>query len=109
MTFGRKIASVAGLAAVVYGVWVRPRLMRWGASDEEVAGPYPGADLVPDGERGPTMAVTIDAPPDQVWPWLVQTAVERSEPPVQRSEPRTGSTPEPWPQPPPRTHDTSSG
>lgn len=72
MTFGRKIAGVAGLAAVVYGVWVRPRLMRWGASDEEVAGPYPGADLVPDGERGPTMAVTIDAPPDQVWPWLVQ-------------------------------------
>ena len=52
MTFGRKIAGVAGTAAVVYGAWVRPRLMRWGATDEEVAGPYPGADLVPDGERG---------------------------------------------------------
>ena len=77
MTFGRKIAGVAGLAAVVYGGWVRPRLMRWGASDEEVAGPYPGADLVPDGERGPTMAVTIDAPPDQVWPWLVQMGGDR--------------------------------
>ena len=56
---------------------MRPRLMRWGASDEEVAGPYPGADLVPDGERGPTMAVTIDAPPDQVWPWLVQMGGDR--------------------------------
>ena len=27
---------------------------------------------------------------------------------AQRSEPRTGSRPEPWRQPPPRTHDTSS-
>ncbi len=77
MTFGRKIAGVAGTAAVVYGGWVRPRLMRWGASDEEVAGPYPGAELVPEGERGPTMAVTIDAPPDQVWPWLVQMGGDR--------------------------------
>jgi hypothetical protein len=77
MSFGRKIAGVAGTAAVVYGGWVRPRLMRWGASDEEVAGPYPGAELVPDGERAATMAVTIDAPPDQVWPWLVQMGWDR--------------------------------
>src|SRR6266571_6381870 len=42
-----------------------------------VAGPYPGADLVPDGERGATMAVRIDAPPDQVWPWLVQLGGDR--------------------------------
>jgi len=72
MTRGCKIVGVAGTAAVVYGAWVRPRLMRWGATDEEVTGPYPGADLVSDGERGATMAVTIDAAPDQVWPWLVQ-------------------------------------
>jgi hypothetical protein len=65
------------MAAVVYGVWVRPRLVRWGATDEEVAGPYPGADLVPDAERGATMAVTIEAPPDQVWPWLVQLGGDR--------------------------------
>ena len=66
------MAVAAAAAAAVYGGWVRPRLMRWGASEEEAAGPYPGADLVPDGERAATMAVTIGAPPDQVWPWLVQ-------------------------------------
>jgi hypothetical protein len=77
MTVARKIAGVAGTAAVIYAAWVRPRLMRWGATDEEVAGPYPGADLVPDGERGATMAVTIDAPSDQVWPWLVQLGGDR--------------------------------
>ena len=76
-TRGRKIAGAAAMAATVYGVWVRPRLMRWGATDEEVAGPYPGAELVPDGERAATMAVTIEAPPDQVWPWLVQMGWDR--------------------------------
>jgi proline iminopeptidase len=65
------------MAAVVYGVWVRPRLIRWGATDEEVTAPYPGADLVRDGERGATMAVTIEAPPDQVWPWLIQLGGDR--------------------------------
>ena len=77
MTFGRKAACTAGAAAIAYGVWVRPRLWRWGATDEEVAGSYPGADLVPGGERGATMAVTIEAPADQVWPWLVQMGGDR--------------------------------
>jgi hypothetical protein len=67
----------AGAAAAIYAAWVRPRLMRWGATDEEVTGPYPGAELVPDGKRAATMAITIDAPPDQVWPWLIQLGGDR--------------------------------
>ncbi len=51
--------------------------MGWGATDEELAAPYPGEELVPDGERGATMAVTIDAPPGKVWPWLVQMGWDR--------------------------------
>lgn len=72
-------AKVLGLAAAGVGVYVavRPRLMRWGATDEEVTGPYPGSDVVPGGERGATMAVTIDATPDEVWPWLVQMGGDR--------------------------------
>src|SRR6185437_1056176 len=97
MTRGCKIVGVAGTAAVVYGAWVRPRLMRWGATDEEVTGPYPGADLVSDGERGATMAVTIDAAPDQVWPWLVQLGgpcgVVLLGPPGQRRPPKCPNGP----------------
>lgn len=77
MTRGRKTVGAA-CAVLAYGVCVRPRLMRWGASDDEVSGPYPGADVVPEGRRGPTMAVTINAPPDQVWPWLVQMGGDRA-------------------------------
>ena len=81
MTAGRKTAVMvaAGMAAVevAYAAWVRPRLMRWGATDEEVTGGFPGAGLVPHGQRAATMAVTIDAPPGQVWPWLVQLGGDR--------------------------------
>jgi len=77
MTFGRKTACAAALVAITYGAWVRPRLWRWGATDDEVTASYPGADLVPEGERGATMAVTIEAPSDQIWPWLVQMGGDR--------------------------------
>jgi hypothetical protein len=60
-----------------YALGVRPRIVRWGATDEEALRPYPGAGLIPGGERGTTMAVTIDAPPAAVWPWLVQMGVDR--------------------------------
>lgn len=72
-----KAAGAAGLGAVVYVVWVRARLLNWGASDEEIAGPYPGGGIVPEGVRGATMAVTIDAPAERVWPWLVQLGGDR--------------------------------
>jgi len=76
MHLGRVMAG-AGTAAVVYSRLVRPVLIHWGATEEEVTGPYPGAELVPGGERSGAMAVTIDAPPDQVWPWLVQLGGDR--------------------------------
>ncbi|QWZ07783.1 hypothetical protein KRR39_20710 [Nocardioides panacis] len=71
-------AAATALGVLVYVGWVLPRLRTWGATETEVRGPYPGADVVPDGRRGATMAVTIDAPPDQVWPWLVQLGGDRA-------------------------------
>ena len=62
----------------LYALVVRPRLVRWGASDADVKEPFPGADIVPGGVRGTTMAVTIDAPPEAVWPWLAQMGVDRA-------------------------------
>ncbi|MDX1889991.1 hypothetical protein [Mycolicibacterium sp. 050158] len=77
MFSSRSLALAIGLAAAGYAVWLRPRLWRWGATDDEVAAPFPGADLMPAGERAATMAVTIDAPPERVWPWLVQMGGDR--------------------------------
>lgn len=52
-------------------------MRHWGATEEEVTGLYLGAELVPEGKRSSTMAVTIEASPDQVWPWLVQIGWDR--------------------------------
>jgi proline iminopeptidase len=73
----RNLAVMAGVAAG-YAYAVRPRLLRWGATDDEVRRPYPGGDLIPDGRRGATMATTIDAPVADVWPWLVQMGCDRA-------------------------------
>lgn len=45
---------------------------RWGATDAEVAAVMPGDELVPGSQIFCTRAITIDAPPEAVWPWLVQ-------------------------------------
>ena len=75
---GRKLAGLTLLVASVYALVLRPRLVRWGASDEEVARTYPGAELILDGTRASTMAVTIEGPPAEVWPWLVQMGWDRA-------------------------------
>lgn len=78
MTTVRRLGTLFALAATVYSLGVRRRLLRWGASRDEVREPYPGAELVPDGQRTATMAVTIDAPPSKIWPWLVQMGCDRA-------------------------------
>jgi len=45
---------------------------RWGAGNGEVAQPLPGDELAPNPRLGYTRAITIQAPPERVWPWLVQ-------------------------------------
>lgn len=65
-----------GLGA--YAAVVRPRLLAAGATADEVTEPYPGADLVPNGRRTSTMAVTLAVPPRAIWPWLVQMGADRA-------------------------------
>ncbi len=49
----------------------------WGSSPDERARRLPGDDLVPDAEQQ-THAITIDAPPDAVWAWIVQMGQGRA-------------------------------
>ena len=70
------LAAALGLAGA-YAFLLRPRIVRWGATDDEVRRPFPGADIVPGGKRGATMAVTIKAPVSRVWPWLAQMGLDR--------------------------------
>lgn len=64
--------------AAAYLRIVRPWQLRWGATDDEIARVLPGDDLVADPTFNATRAITIEAPPDRVWPWLVQVGVKRA-------------------------------
>ena len=66
----------AGTAAYVK-VW-RPWQLRWGATDQEVARPLPGDEMVPATTFNATRAISIGAPPERVWPWLVQVGTKRA-------------------------------
>ena len=62
----------AGTGVMAYTLFFRRRCLTWGATAEEVSGKLPGDELLPEADIVSTRAVTIDAPPDAVWPWLVQ-------------------------------------
>ncbi|MFB8754607.1 hypothetical protein [Streptomyces nigra] len=69
--------AAASAALVCYARWIRPRLLTWGATREEIAGEYPGDELVPEPDGTSTMATTLPAPPEAVWTWLVQMGYDR--------------------------------
>ena len=75
--------AVAGFGLAALAAWpaylltVRRWQARWGATGEEVMRPMPGDELVPDARDVSTRAVTIEARPDRVWPWLAQMGYQR--------------------------------
>jgi hypothetical protein len=74
------LASALVVGGAAYWLVVRPRISRWGATEDEVRGPLPGDELdSPNGYRPiSTRAITIEAPPEAVWPWLVQMGSGRA-------------------------------
>ncbi len=65
-------------AALAYLRYVRPWQLTWGATDAEVARRLPSDDLVTRPTFDATRAITLEAPPEQVWPWLVQIGLTRA-------------------------------
>jgi hypothetical protein len=70
------VAGAAAFAAAVawaaYPVLWHKRCLTWGATADEVGGQMPGDDLMPNPDLQTTRAITIEAPPGAIWPWLVQ-------------------------------------
>ena len=62
----------AGAAAVSYPILFRGKCLNWGARPDEISRELPGDDLLTDADIVATRAITVDAPPGDIWPWLVQ-------------------------------------
>jgi hypothetical protein len=69
------IGGAAALAA--YALFVRPWHLSWGATEEELKMSLPGDQFVERPQLYATHAITINAPADDVWPWLVQVGQTR--------------------------------
>jgi hypothetical protein len=66
-------AAAAGAAGYQLIGWMN----HWGASEEEIAASYPGDELIDSPADQTTMAVTIGAPAERIWSWLVQLGQDR--------------------------------
>jgi hypothetical protein len=70
-------ASVAVAGYTAYQ-GLRRQWQTWGVDPDEASMGLPGDELVPDGETLLTRGITIAAPPEAVWPWLVQMGYGRA-------------------------------
>jgi hypothetical protein len=61
----------------IYLLIIRPWHRTWGATAEETRMPMTADELVASPNYVTTRAVTITAPPEAVWPWLVQMGYKR--------------------------------
>jgi hypothetical protein len=82
VSFGPITGVVVGLmiaAAVIltYVAVVGPWQRRWGATSEEVVRALPGDELLRRDAPSTTRAITVKAPPELVFPWLVQIGYGR--------------------------------
>ena len=71
------MALVALTALAVYAVVIRPWFLSWGTRALETRKALPGDWVLPNATSTATRAITIQAPPERVWPWLAQIGQER--------------------------------
>src|SRR5580765_4253898 len=70
-TFLASVGTVTGVA-LLYRGFLRGPILNWGATGAEVEQRLPGDELLEDADGVATRAITIDAPPRAVWPWVAQ-------------------------------------
>jgi hypothetical protein len=78
----KKIALYVAIFLVIVIVFFyfvyRPWNLRWGATDEEVNRSMIGDDIVKNPTFNATRAVTINASPEEIWPWIIQIGYKRA-------------------------------
>ena len=72
----RVVCSAIGMTALTYAALYlsvgRKPCLSWGASPEDFERTMPGDEWLANPDLLSTRAVSIDAPPSAIWPWLVQ-------------------------------------
>jgi len=72
-----RIRTALPVAVLLYEAAVRPWHEHWGATESETVEILEGDHLLAEPAHQVTRAITIDASPQQVWPWIVQMGADR--------------------------------
>jgi hypothetical protein len=75
------IEGIGGAAMMVAGLLTpfrRDARSRWGVDEATAARTLPGDDLVPHPRWQWTHGVDVDAPAEEVWPWIAQIGADRA-------------------------------
>lgn len=70
------IAVIISLVVVV--ILLLPWMDRWGCNDAEITADLPGDELLPDPPRVTNRAVSINATPEAIFPWLAQMGADKA-------------------------------
>jgi hypothetical protein len=75
----RRLPILVTALALGAAYWfpVRRWMSRWGTSPQELAREMPGDAVIPNPTHSSMQAVTVKAPPADIWPWLVQIGYQR--------------------------------
>lgn len=76
VTFGI-VAAVVVLGGLFFGLY-RPWHLSWGATSEELARTMPGDEIVHRPIFNASRGVTVNARPEDIWPWIVQIGFHRA-------------------------------
>ena len=74
----RVVYGVAALGALAALWMVRGWALTWGTTADELTSTWPGDELSPKATEIATRAITIAAPTDAVWNWIVQLGQDRA-------------------------------
>ena len=92
LSFGPWLVRLSGVGPVAAGFWrlalalpflfaiaaLTPWMDRWGATDAELQATFPGDELVTAPKSFVNHAVTINAKPEQIYPWLLQMGADKA-------------------------------
>jgi hypothetical protein len=70
--------ALSGLPLFATAPFYRHWHVRWGATDDEVRSSMPGDEIIKSASLNATRAITINASPEHVWPWIVQMGYRRA-------------------------------
>ena len=75
------LAALEGAALIVWNLIATPFVgrmrLRWGTVGTEATDPLPGDELVPVPKWSSTLGISVDASPEDVWPWIAQVGQGR--------------------------------